>query len=125
MLHRATTLKGYTLHSLDGDIGRVTEFYFDDQHWAIRYLVADTKNWWSGKKVLISQRWIERVSWEESKVFVQLSRENIKQSPEYSDSLMLTREYESRLHGHYNRKGYWVDEPVVHKPSRPEQIFKD
>ena len=83
------------------------------------------KNWWSGKKVLISQRWIERVSWEESKVFVQLSRENIKQSPEYSDSLMLTREYESRLHGHYNRKGYWVDEPVVHKPSRPEQIFKD
>ena len=41
MLSKATTLKGYTLNSLDGEIGKVKEFYFDDQHWTIRYLVAD------------------------------------------------------------------------------------
>jgi len=42
MLSNANTLNGYKLKSLDGEIGKVKEFYFDDQHWAIRYLVADT-----------------------------------------------------------------------------------
>lgn len=32
MLHKANTIAGYTLHSRDGEIGKVKEFYFDDQH---------------------------------------------------------------------------------------------
>ena len=47
-------IKGYELDSLDGEIGKVKEFYFDDRHWTIRYLVADTGNWLSGRQVLIS-----------------------------------------------------------------------
>ena len=54
MLIKAKTLKGYKLNGLDGEIGKVKEFYFDDQHWAVRYLVADTGNWFMGKQVLIS-----------------------------------------------------------------------
>jgi hypothetical protein len=54
MLIKAKTLKGYKLNGLDGEIGKVKEFYFDDQYWAIRYLVADTGNWLTGRKVLIS-----------------------------------------------------------------------
>ena len=54
MLSKAKTLQGYKLNSLDGEIGKVKEFYFDDQHWAIRYLVADTGNWLTGRQVLIS-----------------------------------------------------------------------
>ena len=45
VLSKAKTLKGYKLDSLDGEIGKVKEFYFDDRHWTIRYLVADTANW--------------------------------------------------------------------------------
>jgi hypothetical protein len=54
MLYTAKTLHGYKLDSLDGEIGRVKEFYFDDKHWTIRYLVADTGNWLPGRQVLIS-----------------------------------------------------------------------
>ena len=54
MLHRAKSLKGYKLDSKDGEIGRVKEFYFDDQHWAIRYMVVDTAAWLPGRQVLIS-----------------------------------------------------------------------
>mgnify|MGYP000937152645 FL=1 len=32
MLHKAKTLKGYKLDSLDGEMGKVKDFYFDDQH---------------------------------------------------------------------------------------------
>ena len=42
MLSTAKTLKGYHLAGRDGEIGKVKEFYFDDQYWTIRYLVADT-----------------------------------------------------------------------------------
>ena len=85
----------------------------DDDTWTIRYLLINTLNWWQGKKVLVSPQWIERVSWGESKVFVDLSRETIKQSPVFMEEFLLSRDYEDALHRHYNRKGYWVDELVA------------
>jgi hypothetical protein len=114
MLIKAKTLKGYKLHSKDGEIGKVKEFYFDDKHWAIRYLVIDTASWWVGKKVLVSPQWIDHVSWEDNKVFVNLSRESIKQSPEYSEENLLTRDYETQLHRYYNRNVYWKDQAGKH-----------
>lgn len=100
---------GHHIQAADGEIGHVDDFVIDDETWAIRYLIIDTRNWWPGKKVLVSPQWIERVSWSESKVFVNLSRETIKQSPEYMEQSLLTRDYESGLHRHYNRQGYWVE----------------
>jgi len=101
---------GYHLLALDGEIGHVDDFIIDDETWAIRYLVVATKNWWPGKKVLISPKWIESVSWDAREVVVGLTRETIKAAPEYTDESVLTRDYETGLHGHYNREGYWVDE---------------
>jgi hypothetical protein len=71
----------------------------------------------AGEKVLVSPQWIERISWRESKVFVNLSRETIKQSPEYMEESLLTVDYEIVLNRHYNRQGYWVDEPVAKEHS--------
>jgi sporulation protein YlmC with PRC-barrel domain len=104
---------GYQIQALDGEIGHVEDFIIDDETWAIRYLIVGTRNWWPGKKVLVSPQWIERVSWSESKVFVNLSREAIKRSPEYTEASLLTRDYETGLHRHYDRQGYWVAELVV------------
>ncbi len=112
MLCKTKSLKGYTLNSLDGEIGTIKEFYFDDKHWTIRYLVADTGIWLPGKKVLISPLWIDHVSWQESKVYVNLSQEIISHSPEYTDWSILTREFEVDLYQHYKRQGYWGVDPV-------------
>jgi len=101
---------GYHLQALDGEIGHIEDFVIDDDTWAVRYLIVGTKNWWPGKTVLISPQWIEQVSWSESKVFVNLSREAIKHSPEYTEESLLTRDYEAGLHRHYSRKGYWTDQ---------------
>jgi hypothetical protein len=107
-------VSGHHIQALDGEIGHVQDFIIDDETWAIRYLIIDTHNWWPGKKVLVSPQWIESVSWGERKVFVNLSREAIKQSPEYTEESLLTRDYEIGLHQHYNRQGYWVDELAAH-----------
>ena len=111
-------VSGHHIQAADGEMGHVEDFIIDDETWAIRYLLIDTRNWWPGKKVLVSPHWIERVSWSESKVFVNLSRETIKQSPEYTEESLLTREYETGLHRHYNRQGYWVDEAAAKAQSR-------
>jgi uncharacterized protein YrrD len=106
-------VNGYHIQAADGEMGHVEDFIIDDETWAIRYLIIDTRNWWPGRQVLVSPQWIERVSWSDSKVFVNLTREAIKQSPEYTEASLITRDYETRLHGHYNRQGYWIDEPAA------------
>jgi uncharacterized protein YrrD len=111
-------VSGYHIQATDGEIGHVDDFVIDDETWAIRYLIIDTQNWWPGKKVLVSPQWIERVSWEESKVFVNLLRDTIKGSPEYTEESLITRDYETSLHRHYDRQGYWVDESIAREHSR-------
>ena len=109
-LRSTDAVTGNNLQATDGEIGHVVDFIIDDETWAIRYLVVDTRNWWPGKKVLISPEWIERVSWSELKVHVKLTREAIKASPEYTDEAILPRSYESGLFRHYGRDGYWAHE---------------
>ena len=111
-------VSAYHIQAADGEIGHIKDFIIDDEMWAIRYLIIDTQNWWPGKKVLVSPKWIERIGWSESMVYVNLTRENIQKSPEYTDESMLTREYETGLHRHYNRQGYWVEEQAPRKHSK-------
>ena len=114
-LRSTQDVSGYNIQATDGEIGHVEDFIIDDETWAIRYLIIDTRNWWPGKRILISPQWIESISWSESKVFVNLLRETIRQSPEYTEGSLITRDYENALHRHYNRQGYWDDEMVSKK----------
>jgi len=106
-------VSGHHVQAADGEIGHVEDFIIDDETWAIRYLIINTKNWWPGKHVLIAPQWIDRVSWSESKVFTRLTRETIQESPEYTTESLLNRDYETILYQHYNRKGYWTEELVA------------
>jgi len=109
-LRSAETVTGYHIEAVDGEIGHVAGFVMDDDSWAIRYIEVATRNWWPGKKVLVSPAWIEQVTWKDSKVHVGLTRDAIKNGPEYTESLPITREYEARLYLHYGRPPYWLDE---------------
>jgi hypothetical protein len=75
---------------------------------------VNTRNWLPGKKVLVSPQWIKSISWDNSKVVVDLTREAIKSAPELTDDLLISRSYETELHGHYNHEGYWAEELVKH-----------
>jgi len=104
---------GHQTQALDGELGQVEDFIIDDETWEIRYLVIDTHNSRSDKKVLVSPEWIGSTSWDERKVFVNLSRESVKLSPIYTEESLLTRDYETKLYQYYDRKGYWVDELIA------------
>jgi hypothetical protein len=107
-LRSVEAVTGYHIEANDGEIGHVEGFVVDDEAWAIRYMEVATRNWWPGKKVLVSPAWIQRVSWTDSNVYVGLSREAIQKGPEYIESMPITREYEGKLYTHYGRPPYWL-----------------
>ena len=107
MLIKANALQGYSLKSLDGDIGSASEFFFDDQYWAIRYLVANTAAWLSGRKVLISPYSLDGVNTAEEKVFVLLNKKQIEESPSIDTDEPVSRQYETSYNGYYDLPNYW------------------
>ncbi|HLN20735.1 MAG TPA: PRC-barrel domain-containing protein [Bacteroidales bacterium] len=117
-LRSSDDVSGHSIHASDGEIGQVDDFIIDDESWTIRYLVIDTRKWLPGKKVLISPQWIDRISWDDSKVYVNLTQDSIRNAPEYDKDSIVTREYERELHGYYKRQGYWAEEPVGTEYSR-------
>jgi len=106
-LRSAHAVSGHHVQAKDGEIGHVEDFVMDDRNWAIRYLIIGTRNWWPGKQVLVSPQWIDEISWSESKVFINLSRETIQRAPEYTAESPILRDYETGLFRHYSREGYW------------------
>lgn len=104
---------GYYIEADDGNIGHVEDFLVDNESWAIRYVIVDTVNWWPGKKVIIAPQWISAMNWADSRVFVNLSRDHIKNAPEYDPSIMIERGYEERLYQHYDSPRYWDESTLI------------
>jgi hypothetical protein len=124
-LRSAREVRGYHIQGTDSAIGHVVDFVVDDETWEIHYLAIDTSNWWLGKKVLIAPSWAQRIDWDEQKVYVDLSRETIKDSPEWNENEGVNREYEARLYDYYGRPVYWASEgiPASHPAHSPAALF--
>lgn len=82
-LRSAQAVSGYHIQTPEGEIGHVIDFMIDDQSWEIRRLVVETGHWYAGKEIVISPTQVERISYEESKVFVNVTKEAIQNAPEY------------------------------------------
>jgi len=106
-LRSCKAVVGYHIEASDGEIGHVLGLLVDEESWAIRYLVVSTSNWWLGHDVLVAPHWIQRVSWSEQTVAVDLTREALKQAPWYDSALPLAREMEVAVYEHHGRTGYW------------------
>jgi PRC-barrel domain len=61
VLRNANDLRGFKLGARDGELGKVKDFYFDDESWIVRYLIADTGKWLAGRQVLISPHAVKQV----------------------------------------------------------------
>ena len=102
-LRSTSEIKGYTIHAVDGKIGEVEDFIVDDDTWRILFLVVDTGNWLPGKKVLLSPQWIKEMRWSTSEIIVDLSKDEVKHSPEYDPSQPVNEAYEHMLSDYYGR----------------------
>jgi hypothetical protein len=98
---------GYGIDAADGDIGQMSDFIVDDRTWVLRYAVVDTRKWLPGRTVLVAIPWIDSVSWSHSTVQIDLTRDQIKDSPEFDPREPVNRQYEDVLYDYYGRPRYW------------------
>lgn len=107
MLRSIKDLEGYAIGATDGSIGTVVDFYFDDEAWAIRYLVIDTGSWLSSRKVLISPIAIGEANRAARLLPVSLTMEQVKGSPDFDTEKPVTRQHEVDYLGYYGYPYYW------------------
>ncbi len=100
-------LYGEKLAATDGEIGHVKDFYFDDQNWAIRYVVADTGAWLPGRRVLLSPHAFGSLHQAGKLLLVNLSRKQIEDSPSIDSHKPLSRQYEEEYYRYYGWPSYW------------------
>ncbi|MDI1310878.1 PRC-barrel domain-containing protein [Prosthecobacter sp.] len=105
-------LYGLKLSAIDDEIGKVKDFYFDDQNWQIRYLVADTGGWLSGRQVLLSPdvfgtAALDDASGDAAHLRVNLTRQQIEDSPAIETHRTVTRQYEEQYYSYYGWPNYW------------------
>ncbi|AQT70136.1 photosynthetic reaction center H subunit [Anaerohalosphaera lusitana] len=108
MLLSANYLIDFNVEATDGNIGTVYDYYFDDRGWKIRYVVVDTGKWLPGRKVLLSPVCIENVTVPDRVLPVELTREKVKNSPEISADMPVSKQYEVELHKYYGWAPYWT-----------------
>ena len=107
MKRRLKNLNGFTIGGTDGEIGKVKEFYFDDKSWTIRYIIVETGSWLSERKVLLSPQAVINTDWEENVFRVNLTMEQIKNSPDIDTDKPVSRQHERDLYGYYPWGGYY------------------
>lgn len=107
MLRSAHELKNYVLHALDGDIGRCKDFLFDETHWAIRYMVADTGKWLPGRKVLITPVSLESPDWASQRFPVKLTKAQVSNAPSIHEDEPVSLQYEKEFFDTYEYHYYW------------------
>lgn len=108
VLRSVEEVRKYHIKANDGEVGHVDDFIMDDETWAIRYLVIDTRNWLPGRKVLLAPGWTGDIDWKQRHITTTLSRDAIKSGPEFDPTVPVNRDYEQKLHDYYGRPAYWA-----------------
>ncbi|MBE0537486.1 MAG: PRC-barrel domain-containing protein [Phycisphaerae bacterium] len=99
---------GYRIHAEDGAIGHSDDFVVNIDDWIIRYLVVDIGKWLSGRKVIIPPEWVTEIRWDGSEILVDVTKEEVRKSPEFDPAAPVNREYEVQLYDFYGRPAYWL-----------------
>jgi hypothetical protein len=107
MLHNTSHLYGIRLAASDGELGHIKDFFFDDKNWVIRYLVADTGSWLTGRQVLISPHACGKLDLRGKILQLKLHKKQIEGSPSIDSHRPVSRQYEIEYYRYYGWPAYW------------------
>ena len=129
-LHKLSSITGYHLHARDGEIGRLREVYFDDQHWTVRYFVVHTGSWLLGQDVLIVPSAVTAVDDKSKRLEVDLTRDQIRHAPPVTTQMPVSRHYEHEYYRYYDWEPYWSGDPLLGPippviPPAPDEKVKE
>jgi hypothetical protein len=95
-------LNGFEVEAMDGGIGKIDE---SSDEAGAGYIVVDTGPWIFGKKVMLPAGIIRSVDHDDEKIFVNRTKDEIKNAPEFDDSFLVDDDYRGRLGSYYGPGG--------------------
>lgn len=107
MLVRTQTVLDSAVEATDGGVGHVRDLFFIDLDWQVRYLVVEAGSWLSGRHVLLSPKVFEKCDWDNSRIGVRLTRQQVQDSPPVDADLPLSRQKQVDLARHYGWADQW------------------
>jgi hypothetical protein len=108
MLRSLQDLEGCALSATDGPIGHVTDCYFDDEQWVLRFLVVETGSWLASRKVLISPYAIGQPDWHAKVLPVSITREQVRSSPDVDTGQPVSRHHALQILSHFGFPSFWL-----------------
>lgn len=118
MLERLDQVRQYAIEAKDGKIGSVSDIYFDEREWLIRYFVVLTGSWLLGRNVLLSPNVFKIRRDAEPRLTTELSQDMIRHSPSWNSHKPVSRQHEARLSEYYGWENYWV----AGTPAGPQSV---
>ena len=122
MLVLARSYQGYTLSASDRKVGKITDLYFDEEKWGVRYLVVHVGWPIFGRDALVSPLAVRAVDADFKRVLVNLDIETIENAPPLSPYQPISRQYEAYYHDYYDWPYYWFGDALWGLASTPEQL---
>jgi sporulation protein YlmC with PRC-barrel domain len=123
VLRRLRDYDGFEVWSREGrDLGRVEDFYFDDDRWAVRYIVVRTGSWFTGRSVLLSPISIAGLDWDRARIDFKLTEEQITGAPDADLAQPISRRYETEYAGYYGIPHYWGGSDLWGMWSTPMEV---
>ncbi|MDP4266108.1 MAG: PRC-barrel domain-containing protein [Bacteroidota bacterium] len=109
-MYNLNDIIGYKIHATDGYLGKVIDFFFDDESWTIRYIVVDTDSLTKGRKVLLSTVALGIPDKETFSFPAKINCDQVINSPDINTQKPVYRKHEIGLFKHYSWPVYWGTE---------------
>ena len=125
MLRSLKDLEGYTARATDGDVGRAVDFLFDDERWAVRYLVVEPGSFLDGSQVLVSPISFREVEWSAHRFHLALTKDKVRKSPSIDVDKPVSRQHEGDFARYYGFPFYWRSSGLWGTSSTPSALADD
>lgn len=98
---------GYSVHSTDGEVGSVEDLIIEETLWGVHHVIVALQQ--PARSVVLPPESIRSISWPDKRVWVNLSRQEIANSPVFDPTKPVNHDIGHRLYDYYGRP--------VHVPS--------
>ncbi len=85
-LRSTRAIAGYSVEASNGGIGQVADFMIDWRTWMIREIVVECGHWYSGNKIAIPTDKVSRISYDDSAIYVDSSKNALMKAAVSADS---------------------------------------
>jgi uncharacterized protein YrrD len=103
------TMIGSPVAAIDGELGSVRTFLFDDQSWKVGYLVVDVGNWLKRRDVVLPIVALEKPDWASGTCCARLTKDQVRNSPDFDTEKPVSRQQEIAMRDYFGPLISWVD----------------